>query len=92
MSGMFRYIPSKIFWVFIIAYVTTIITIILWGAHAFGAEFKFNQTKEMEDEGRKLQFCIHNTKIKIPDVDEFCGIRYGGLNTTYGESVENKTK
>lgn len=56
----------------------------------FGAEFKFNLTKRMQDETKLLDFCISNTTIKIPDVEKFCALSYGGLNTSYGESVDKK--
>ena len=57
-------------------------------AHA--EDFIFNQTKRMQDEEKLLAFCISNTTIKIPDVDKFCAMSYGGLNTSYGESVDKK--
>jgi hypothetical protein len=50
---------------------------------AFGEEFHFNMTKQLNDETRLLQICIE-TEIKIPN----CEILYGGVNTTYGEKIK----
>lgn len=53
-----------------------------------GEDFNYNMTKQMQDEGRLLEFCIHNTTIKIPDLDKFCGLHYGGIDTVYGDKIK----
>ncbi|HTH22855.1 MAG TPA: hypothetical protein VL854_11610 [Nitrososphaeraceae archaeon] len=54
---------------------------------SFGEDYKFNMTKELEDEGRTLQLCIFNTKIEIQGIPEFCSTRYGGINSPYGDKI-----
>jgi hypothetical protein len=49
----------------------------------YGEDYKFNMTKELEDEQRVLQICIETT-IKL----EFCDSRYGALDKPYGEAVK----
>jgi hypothetical protein len=49
----------------------------------YGEDYKFNMTKELEDEERVLQICIETT-IKL----EFCDSRYGALDKPYGEAVK----
>ena len=58
--------------------------------YAHGAEFHYNLTKRMQDEGKLVEFCSVNTTIKIPELDKKCALIYGKLNSSYGESVDKK--
>lgn len=45
--------------------------------------FTFNMTKQLEDETKLLDICIH-TDIKIPN----CNMITGKINSSYGEAIK----
>jgi hypothetical protein len=67
-----------------VAILVSVIVVMSWALPLVNAEqYKFNMTKELEDEERVLQICIETT-IKL----EFCDSRYGALDKPYGEAIK----
>jgi hypothetical protein len=55
--------------------------------YIYGEDYKFNMTRELQDETNVLPLC-YDTGMEIEMIKDFCAERYGGLNTPYGEPIK----